>query len=100
MEIYKKIRAATTKAKLGYLLSLCATEIDSSITPEQLLYECLYILDILSSEKTNNPISISSLGYLALVKYGDVTQHSKYLYAIESFESALLNYEIRHRNNI
>ena len=96
--LYQKLEISAVKAKAAYALALHALEANDWQTAERLLYECLYTLDQLEGKICALPPIISELGTQASISFGDVLlANHKYKYAIEAYESALVNLRMRKK---
>jgi hypothetical protein len=84
--------------KAAYALALYYLDVNDAQTAEKLLYECIYMLDLMETKHTALPPLISELGTQASITFGDVLlANHKYKYAIEAYEDALVNLRMRRK---
>jgi tetratricopeptide (TPR) repeat protein len=91
------------KAKAAFALGIYHLHDQSdAATAEQLLLECIYILDSLATDPQSrgahkSPV-VSELGYAALVNFSEaLLVVGKYRFAIRAYEAALANYGLRKK---
>lgn len=98
-KLYLQIEPSFLKAKAAFVLGIYYLEIVEDLeVAEQLLFECLYMLDNLENPIRNTKPIVSDLGCSALRVYGDILVMSyKYKYAVGVYDAALSNLKIRNR---
>ena len=83
-------------AQAAYAMAVNFLDVNDTQTAEKLLYECLHILDQMDTKHVALPPVVSELGTQAALVFGDVLMvNRKYKYAIEAYESALINLRLR-----
>jgi hypothetical protein len=98
-ELYPKLPVSHLKSKVSFALGHYATFLLEDIKlAEQLFFESIYILDLCKGQIYGMPPIVSELGVNILLRYSEVLlTNFKYLYAIASYESALILYKQRNK---
>lgn len=100
LALYPRIPAySLLKAKAAYILAMYTwDEQRNSQTAEELLFECLFVLEMQANDlpQCEGAPLLSELATNAMVLYGDIlVENGKYKYAIGAYESAARSYRIR-----
>jgi len=103
-KLYEDIPSSSmVKAKAAYVLSMYFwDEQRDSARAEELLFECLFVLESLKDQihQCKGASLLSELATNAMVLFGDVLVHNgKYKYAIGAYESATRSYNIREHES-
>ena len=98
-ELYAKLPVSYLKSKVSFTLGHYATFIlEDFKLAEQLFFESIYLLDLCKGQIYGVPPIVSELGTNILLRYSEVLlTNFKYLYAIASYESALVLYKQRNK---
>jgi tetratricopeptide (TPR) repeat protein len=98
MKLYPEMECGWEKAKVALALGLSTKIAQDYEMAERLLFECVYMLEVMPSWVPGMRPIVSELGSTALTAYGEVlADNYKYKYSVPAIDGALLLCDMRGR---